>query len=145
MSRRESTPAPQPPATPTPEPKKKPAAHESKIFRPSSFASRKAEAEADNAIRAERRLVSLGPSDYRQKNLRTGKDEYIEVELFTDLDHPIDRWIKFPGPNGGLVPLQDHVGNNDKVVRHPLKRPLGRPQVSAHNETQLDGPQPRKG
>ena len=143
MSRREPVPTVEEPTMQQP-PRKKVEAREAKIFQPSSFASRKAQADADNAARKVRRLVSLGPSDFPQKNLRTGEVEYLEVEIFTDLDHPSDRWVKFPGPESGLVPLQDHLGNKDEVVRHALKRPLGRPQVSAHNETQLDGTPPRK-
>ena len=141
MSRRDPVPAPEPPA---PEPRrKKVEAKDAKIFKPSNFASRKAEADANNAKLAERRLVSLGQSDYAQKNLRTGELEYFEVEIFADLDKPIDRWVKFPGPNSGLVPLQDYTVK-DEVVRSALKRPFSRPQVSAFTGTQLDDDPPRK-
>ena len=115
---------------------------DAKCFQPSSFASRKAQADENNAQLAHRRLVSLGPLDYPQKNLRTGEIEYLEVEIFTDLDHPADRWVEFPD-RPGLAPRQDYQGGKDEVTRSTLKRPLGRPQVSAHNEPQLDGPQPR--
>lgn len=61
-------------------PRKKVAPEDAKAFQPSSFASRKAEAEVNNAKLAERRLVSLGPSDYPQRNLRTGEIEYSRLK-----------------------------------------------------------------
>ena len=40
--------------------------------------------------------------------------------------------MTFPGQ--GLVPLQDHVGKTDQVLRSTMKHPFRPPQVSAHNE-----------
>ena len=133
MSMRKPTPTVEESPSPEP-PRRKLEAKDAKIFQPSSFASRKARADADNAARAERRLVSLGVADFPQKNLKTGEMEAIEVEMFTDLDHPVDRWVQFPGPHG-LVPLQDYVGGKDDVVRHMLNVPwvvLRQPPTSRH-------------
>lgn len=118
-------------------------AKDARCFQPSSFASRKAEADEDNATRKERRLVSLGPSVFPQKNLKTGELEAFDVELFTDLDHPGNRFVRFPN-QPGLLPLQGDSSVRDEVARTTLQRPLGRPQSSAYVETQLDEPRPRE-
>ena len=73
-----------------PEPRRqKVAPKDAEFFQPSSFASREAQTDAHNAKLKVRRLVSLGPADFLQRNLKTGKLEAVEVELFADLDHPI--------------------------------------------------------
>lgn len=115
---------------------------DARCFQPSSFATRKAQADADKATLARRRLVSLGESTFPQRNLNTGELEAFDVELYADLDHPINRYVKFPGQTG-LTPLQHDAAAAEQVTRHTLKRPLGRPQVSAYTDTQLDD-EPRR-
>jgi len=108
-----------PEATPDPEPRReKVAAKDAKIFAPSSFASRRADAERNNAARSRRRLVSLGKSEFTQRDTRTSELEVIPVELFYDLDHPRERYAQFPGQQG-LTPLQDDSGLRDAVVPLP--------------------------
>ena len=107
-----------------PRPPKKPA-HEAKFFQPSSFASRKLEAEANIAKRAERRLASMGPTTFTQRNLKTGLDESFEVELYVDIDHPIERFVEFPWQPGHYMPLQDNSTITEQVTNYKLDRPLG--------------------
>lgn len=45
-----------------------------------TFAERKAQADADAAQLAKRRLVSLGESEFTQRNQRTGEVEVISAE-----------------------------------------------------------------
>ena len=63
------------------------------MFQPSTFASRKPQAEANEAVLNQRRLASLGPSTFTQRNRKTGMDESFEVELYVDMDHPIERFV----------------------------------------------------
>lgn len=104
-------------------PKHKKPAREAKMFQPSTFASRKAEA---GEVKQDRRLVSLGKSDFNQRNQKTGVIESFEVELFMDLDHPTDRWAAFPN-HPGLVPLHDNGNGRDEVTRYTgtLRKPAG--------------------
>ena len=84
-----------------------------RCMRPSSFASRRAEAAAREAERAHPRLVSLGKSDYWQRD-RKGNDTYTEVELFMDVDHPTKRYVQLPGYTG-FTPLFSTDGQTTEV------------------------------
>lgn len=75
-------------------------ANESKVFQPSSFASRKAAADAQNAARAEPRIVSMGATEFTQRTGQTGEVEIVSAQLFCDVDHPVDRWIEIDGTPG---------------------------------------------
>ena len=106
-----------------PKPKHRKPAREVMVFQPSTFAIRKAEA---GEVKQERRLVSLGKTDYNQRNQKTGAIESFEVEVFFDIDHPVDRWVSFPNQQG-LVPLHDHGTGRDEVTRYTgtLRKPAG--------------------
>ena len=67
-------PTPATEASTMPEPRRqKVAPKDAEFFQPSSFASREAQADAHNAKLKVRRLVSPGPADFLQRNLKTGK------------------------------------------------------------------------
>jgi hypothetical protein len=81
--------------------RQKVAARDARIFtQGSTFAERKAQAEANRATLAERRLVSLGQSEFAQRDQRTGKIEFIPSELFCDVDHPMKRYVTIDGLPG---------------------------------------------
>ena len=91
----------------------RPPAAESKIFQPSTFASRKAEA----AGPAPRRLVSLGfQPHYLDDPSRgaKGRPQRVDVELLYDADHPSQRYYR-QDPNGVLEPLQDVHGKQEQT------------------------------
>jgi hypothetical protein len=112
---------------PTPARREKPPARESKVFAPSSFAARKAEAEARAAIRAQPRLVYMGTSEYTMRN-RNGGIEIVEgVRLYFDADHPRKRYADIPGY--GMTPMQDESGVTDSSTPlPPLRGGFGRPR-----------------
>lgn len=85
-------------------------AHESKIFQPSTFASRKADAPPPQG----RRLVSLGQTECTRR-LTGGEIEVIAVELFMDLDHPMEKYVRLPGQR--LMALHDTSGPTEKVTK----------------------------
>jgi hypothetical protein len=117
MSRRKPAPMPEPEpaAAAVDSPRRgKPPARESRIFQPSTFASRKAEADARNAILSRQRLASLGPTEYTQRNTRNGKIEVLEAELFVDVDHPTKRYVTIQGIPG-VHPLFAASGDREKV------------------------------
>lgn len=95
-------------------------AAEPKAFQPSSFASRKAEAEAREAQRSQRRLVSLGATEFAQRNQRTGEVEYLAAELFMNLDKPMERFVSIDGV-GGPYPVHSVDGKEDRVTPIPGK------------------------
>lgn len=133
-------PAEQPAAAPA---KTRRPTREARCFEPSSFASRKAEADAANAARSEPRLVSLGESDYVQRNRRTGQPEVITVKLYVDVDHPMNRYAEVPG-HPALVPIHSTEPGGTQTV--PLGRVdgrrLSRPESSAYLPSPPD-PEPR--
>lgn len=116
---------------------KKPAA-EARAFQPSTFASRRAAATHKDTGR---RLVSMGQSQFTQRNTSTGEIELIDVELYYDRDRPRNRFARFPGYTN-LVPLQD----DSRPAEQPqslgtLKNGrLGRPNVSAYPDSPPDLP-----
>lgn len=88
--------------------------HRARIFQPSSFASRKAQAEANNAERAVPRLVSLGPTERWMRD-RNNQQIMVEGELFCDVDNPMRTWVKLEGYTN-LEPLFDlGDGKSDKA------------------------------
>ncbi len=72
---------------------------------PSTFASRQADADHANTTRSQPRLVSIGRSEFRQRT-RDGDVEILDVELFIDLDHPANGYVRFAG-SASLHALQD--------------------------------------
>lgn len=120
MFRRESTPPPPAPAAPAPRREKRPA-HESKIFTEGrTFAERKADADANNAQHSGRRLVSLGSTEFAQRNTRTGETEYLDAEMFMDLDKPMERFVQIAGVNG-MHALHSVEGKEDTTTPVPGK------------------------
>jgi len=106
-------PAPETSARPVAVPR--PPAAQSKIFQPSTFASRKAEV----AGPAPRRLVSLGYQPHwldDPSHKANGRPQRIDVELLYDADHPSQRYYR-QDPNGVLEPLQDVHGKEQEVER----------------------------
>lgn len=122
---------------PPPERERRPAA-EARAFRPSTFASRRGDA---SSRPQGRRLASLGKSDW-QRHLPRGDTEVVEVELFVGVDHPVERFIKFPGQP--LAALQDHSQRTERVTTlPPVKgRRLSRP-AGAHPASMPDPPAQR--
>lgn len=55
---------------------------------PPLFASRKPQAAAANEELSKRRLVSLGETEFTQRNLPTGEIDVLPAKLFHDFDHP---------------------------------------------------------
>lgn len=94
-------------------------AYQAECFQPSSFASRKAEADARRATLAEPRLVSLGPTEFAQRDRRTNEVEYIPAELYMDVDRPMHRFIRLDG-RPGMHALHDVTsGKQDRVTSVP--------------------------
>ena len=97
-------------------------------FAPSTFASRQADADHANTTRSQPRLVSIGPSEFRQRT-RDGDVEILDVELFIDLDHPANRYVRFAG-SASLHALQDDKRTEQVTSLPPLperrfRRPAG--------------------
>lgn len=114
IGRRTGTPEPQA-AAPTPAAAEKRPLRDADCLKPSSFASRKAEAEARRQAAAgtDRALVSMGRTSHWMKD-RRGKDVYRDAELFFERGHVMRRWIKFDDePN--FYPLYDESQQRDDV------------------------------
>lgn len=95
---------------------------ESAVFnRGATFAERKAEADARNAERARRRLVSLGATEFTQRNTRTGEVEFVDATLYADLDHPTNRFVEIDGVPG-LHPLNGGDQRRDETTKLPSVR-----------------------
>jgi hypothetical protein len=93
--------------------------YEAECFKPSSFASRKAEADARREALAEPRLVSLGPTEFAQRDRRTNEVEYIPAELYMDVDRPMHRYIRLDG-RPGMHALHDETsGKQDRATPVP--------------------------
>lgn len=105
-------------------------AAESKIFTQGrTFAERKAQAEANRATLSQRRLVSLGQTEFPNRNRRTGQVEYLPAELFYDLDHPSKRYVRIDGDTV-LHPLFDVNPKDPPPQRLPGRiRNRGLPSV----------------
>lgn len=103
---------------------------EARAFQPSSFATRRAAAERAEAERNAVRLVSLGESEFSQRDQRTGEIEIYPVEILFDVDHPVDRYAAFPGHE--LMTLNPGGVPDDVTPLPPLRQGFGRPQTSAY-------------
>lgn len=90
----------------------KKAAHEAECFKPSSFASRA----AATTRTATPRIVSLGRTEFTQRNVRTGQVESVPAELFCDYDRPMNRWVEIDGV-AGRHPLNAVEGKEDTVTQ----------------------------
>ena len=88
-----------------------------RCFQPSSFASRKAQADEHNRARSQRRLVALGETEYTQRDLRTGEIEVVPARLYFDRDRPRDRWVEIDGVRGRHA--LNSGGEREKVKRLP--------------------------
>lgn len=120
-------------APPAPRRERRPA-HESRIFTEGrTFAERKATAQATGTDTG-RRLVSLGSTEFAQRNQRTGLTEYLDAELFMDLDKPMERFVQIAGVNG-MHALHSVEGKEDKTTLIP-----GR--IRARGPSQLTLPAP---
>jgi hypothetical protein len=73
--------------TKAPTPTEKPPTRDAKAFQPSSFASRRPQAEANAAITSRRRLVSLGKSEFHEWT-SDGDTKVLDCELFMDSTSP---------------------------------------------------------
>lgn len=107
-----------------PAPVEKGEPHEAEFFKPSSFASRKAKS-VDRSAQPER-IVSLGLTEFGQRDPRTNELKYLEAEIFCNLDKPMERWVEISGV-AGRYPLHTVTGKEDAVTRFPgtIKR-IGR-------------------
>ena len=90
---------------PTPRPRE---ARDSRIFTEgSTFAERAAQRrqwmESRGIDHTQRILLPLGKSDYRQRNLRTGAEEIVRVDLYVDRHNFNDTYVRFP--NGPVVSI----------------------------------------
>lgn len=92
-----------------------------------TFDERKAATVAPNT---QPRLVSLGPSEYVQRN-KSGDLEVLNVELFCDVDRRTDFYVRLPGESQ-LIRLADSDQRRDAVtVLAPLpagQRRFSRPE-----------------
>jgi hypothetical protein len=94
-------------------------AREAKVFQPSSFASRSADAGQRRAERAERRLASLGPTEFPQRDTRTGEVHFLDAELFMDIDKPMQRFVQIDGMPGLHALHDDTRGKENQVTPIP--------------------------
>ena len=109
--------------------------------RPSSFATRKAQADANNAELSQRRVVSLGQVEYTQRNFKTGEIDVLPARMYYDRDHPKVRWVELVGTPGRHV--LDSGGEPEKVTKlPPLKNGMPR-GPSPLTEPPVDDPPPR--
>lgn len=109
--------------------------------RPSSFATRKAQADAANEALSKRRLVSLGESEYTQRNLRTGEIDVLAARLYFDRDHPSQRWAEIDGVQG-RIPLHTSDALETVTKLPPLKNGMPR-GPSAQTDPSVADPPPR--
>ena len=88
-------------------------AHQSRVFQPSSFASRHAERAArGEAGPRPRRLVSLGVKERWLEGFGArAQGQIVKIEYFSDLDHPNDYYAKAL-PHGTLDRI-DRGGTDD--------------------------------
>lgn len=130
-------------ATP-PRSAERPPASESKIFQPSTYASRKAERMAEGGPAApSRRLASLGTTEKSWRNQRTGQVEVMELELLFDVDHPVNRYFRVPG-DSVVQPLNQDTGMTEVVAPLPPVGPRwhGAPGSSFPRSLPDPAPQP---
>jgi hypothetical protein len=131
---------PREPAAAAEPPREKRPARESECFKPSTFASRKAANEADGRYRGQR-LASLGPTEFTQKNPRNGQTEYLDAELFVDIDHPAKRYIAISGVPG-LHPIGSSISDERRDEKTPLPPTFGR-RLGGPRETDSETPADR--
>ena len=91
---------------------------EAEAFKPSTFASRKAQPERNLTALARQRVVSLGGTEFSQRNQRTGDVEFLDAELFMDLDKPMRRYVEIDGVPG-RISLQGDDHPTDQETRLP--------------------------
>lgn len=96
----------------------KPPMREADCFKPSTFASRKAEAEERRAGIDERELVYMGRTGTLLMKDRRNKDVYVEGELFYERRHPNKRWFRLDGDTQ-LQPMFE------ETRRDPAPDPVG--------------------
>ena len=88
-------------------------AHESRVFQPSSFASRKAERAARGELAPRpRRLVSLGINERALEGFRPARQggQVVRVELLADLDDLSQKFQRHL-PYGSVEPLM-HIADD---------------------------------
>ena len=85
------------------------------------------------------RLWGVGDWPQRQPG---GEIEVLEVEVFYNIDKPMERYVRFPG--GPLTALQDNSAPAEQTIKlAPVKgRRLSRPKSSAFPDP-LPEPPPR--
>ena len=93
-------------------------AKDAAIFQPSSFASRKAEAQARGDGTAPL-LVFMGVSEQTVTTNTRGDVRVVEVALYHEKQHPARRWFRML-PHGQLTPMFEADSNTDTVT------PIGR-------------------
>lgn len=101
----------------------RPPARDSRIFQPSTFATRKAES-ASRPRPQGRRLVFVGTTEHRQNDIKTGRVEVVDVELYVDADNMARQFYRFPR---GVIQAADVDNRVDEVTplgvfrrdRHP--------------------------
>jgi hypothetical protein len=86
---------------------------------PSSFASRKAAAEARGETNLPQRLVSLGwvkmPLETRSRDPKNPvRTQIVEFEQLYDLDHPMNRYRRYR--NGAIEPYDYSSGREDEAT-----------------------------
>jgi hypothetical protein len=127
-----------PDETPAPQPRQKVQPKDAKAFRPSSFATRRAQADKANRQRAVPRIASLGKSDHMQRNRQGGVD-VLEVEQFYDIDHPARRFVAFPGYR--MTPTSEDRRDDEVTPLGTVRgRRLHRPETSAFEPPLPDQP-----
>lgn len=109
--------------------------------RPSTFASRKPQADAANEALSRRRVVSLGEVEYTQRNLKTGEIDVLPAKMYFDRDRPRDRWVEIAGAPGQYV-LDSSDARETVTKLPPLKN--GMPKgPSAFTDPSIAEPPPR--
>lgn len=64
------------------------------------------------------RIVSLGETEFTQRNQRTGEMEYLPARLVMDLDKPMERWLEIDGAPGRHA-LHSVSGKEDSATPIP--------------------------
>jgi hypothetical protein len=99
----------------------------------STFASRKAEAEARNAERGRTRWVSLGTREVRLPGVgREGVPRIVKVEYASDRDHPARVYAREVG-TANFEPVNEIHGKEDQ------RQDLGTVSRSAYRQTYGSG------
>lgn len=92
-----------------------PTSEHAHVYQPSSFASRRAEAQARGERRSGQRLVSLGVREqWIEAGGRFGKGTMVKLEFLFDADDPNRRYRRLY-PNGTLEPIDIATGGQQTV------------------------------